>query len=90
MIEALQERQTLVEVPLRIWRTGRDRPRLRTQTFKQWFLGSEACEREHQAQKDTANPSHSFHIIERCSLRSLESSCRSWRLARLDMAISLG
>jgi hypothetical protein len=40
MIEAVQKRQALVEVPLRIWRTGRDHARIRTQTFKQWFLGS--------------------------------------------------
>ena len=49
MIEAVQERQALVEVSLRLWQTCRDRPRVGTQTFKQRFLGSEASERERQA-----------------------------------------
>jgi hypothetical protein len=89
MIEALQKRQALVEVPLRFWRTGRDHPSIRTQTFKQWFLGSEASEREHQAQKNTARPSDCFHITEGCFLRSLESFPAKLVLTRLGMSISL-
>jgi hypothetical protein len=49
VIEAVQERQALVEVSLRLWQTCRDRPRVGTQTFKQRFLGSEASGRERQA-----------------------------------------
>src|SRR4029077_2112784 len=61
MIEAVEERQALVEVSLRLWRTCRDRPRVGTQTFKQRFLGSVANERERQAKKDATNLSHCFH-----------------------------
>src|ERR1700730_17226172 len=57
MIEAVQERQALAEVSLRLRGTGRDRLCVGTQTFKQRFLGSEASERERQAQKDAAHPS---------------------------------
>jgi hypothetical protein len=64
MIEAVQKRQALVEVSLSLWRTGRDRTRVGAQTFKKRFLGPIASEREHRAQKDAADSSHCFHIIE--------------------------
>ena len=76
MIEAVEERQALVEVSLRLWRTCRVRPRIGTQTFKERVLGSEASVRERQAKKDADHPSHCFHIIERCLLRLLENSSR--------------
>ena len=63
MIKPVEKRQSLVEIALGFRRAGLDRTRVRTQTFKKWFLGVNARENNRGPKQGRTETGDRFHML---------------------------